>query len=826
MATRPITITNGSFEASNLADGDWDNNVQGWTKVGYGGSYDADPNYFDESSVTGENVAWVYSDGGSISQTTPETYDSDATYTFDMALGDEYGSSNANFTLNIYAGSTLIGTTSGTTASDDSLDLFTVSSSGYSDASLNGQPIRIEIIKDSGAELLVDHVRGYVITSPDGVVDGEDTGELMELGYDDADGLTDGGGDLITTGDDVIVGGGGNDTISGDGGADTIFGDSQTGPTGSSGGERVHFAWDDIPDPDNGGSIDTGDEINSGVQTVGNVDVTYTTATNAVEFDGYPHYVAGIDAGSGSANAYSKASLEVSSTMQLAFSTAVEDISFRINDLENNLETLVVRAYDASGQPTSYNVSLGSNVSASDTDAVAGVDRFVGTDSASDTSASGSVLFTMPGPISRIEIDYVNNGGTLVVSDIYFDNPPEVVPGGNDDISGGDGADVIDGGEGNDTLDGDGGDDQFVISSGSDVIDGGTETDTYTAIGSTTLDDETIEVTVDNSGTGTVQKAGDGTTDTVTSVERFIADEVGGQTDVITITEELISTNVSGLSDASRGIFTPKDGSPAIAFGGPGQPTINQILSGTYDPGTGPVSLKGSYQITMGEEDGAQLGNIYAQNFETLNFKVVCFARGTLIDTLCGPRAIETLTDGMLVWTAQSGYRPIRWIGSKTVPARGAMAPVRFEIGTVGNDRALWVSPQHRMLMSGWQVELLFGQPQVLAPAKALVNGSSVQIVEGGEVEYHHLLFDKHEIIRANGALSESFHPGEQGMDSLSAPVRAEILELFPNLSTQVGSFGPSAVPGLKVREAALLAPPPKGAGILLRAREGAPLPA
>ncbi|MCG7493052.1 Hint domain-containing protein [Thalassobius sp. Cn5-15] len=61
-------------------------------------------------------------------------------------------------------------------------------------------------------------------TQPDGTVDGEATGETMDLGYDDADGATDGGGDVITVGDDCIDGGAGNDTIYGEAGDDTIMG--------------------------------------------------------------------------------------------------------------------------------------------------------------------------------------------------------------------------------------------------------------------------------------------------------------------------------------------------------------------------------------------------------------------------------------------------------------------------------------------------------------------------------------------------------------------------------------------------------------------------
>ncbi|MEO1239668.1 MAG: LamG-like jellyroll fold domain-containing protein, partial [Pseudomonadota bacterium] len=56
------------------------------------------------------------------------------------------------------------------------------------------------------------------ITQPDGIVDATDLGDLLTLGLGDAD------GDLITTGDDIIVGGTGNDTISANAGADDISG--------------------------------------------------------------------------------------------------------------------------------------------------------------------------------------------------------------------------------------------------------------------------------------------------------------------------------------------------------------------------------------------------------------------------------------------------------------------------------------------------------------------------------------------------------------------------------------------------------------------------
>ena len=75
----------------------------------------------------------------------------------------------------------------------------------------------------------IDYVAVYESTlgaEEDGIVDGEDEGELMELGYDDSNDPTDGGGDMITDDGDLIYGNGGSDTIAGAGGDDIIFGDN------------------------------------------------------------------------------------------------------------------------------------------------------------------------------------------------------------------------------------------------------------------------------------------------------------------------------------------------------------------------------------------------------------------------------------------------------------------------------------------------------------------------------------------------------------------------------------------------------------------------
>ncbi len=199
-------------------------------------------------------------------------------------------------------------------------------------------------------------------------------------------------------------------------------------------------------------------------------------------------------------------------------------------------------------------------------------------------------------------------------------------------------------------------------------------------------------------------------------------------------------------------------------------------------------------------------GNRYNDDLTPGDARLVCFTRGTLIKTDQGERPIEELAAGDMVLTMDHGYQPIRWIGSSKRAATGDLAPILIRKGALGNDRDLRVSPQHRMLLQGWQAELLFGELEVLATAKSLLNDQTILRDEGGEVEYFHMLFDTHEIIYAEGCPSESFHPGQQGWKALDQATRDEILTLFPQLADgNFNDYGPAARMSLKHKEGKLL---------------------
>lgn len=183
----------------------------------------------------------------------------------------------------------------------------------------------------------------------------------------------------------------------------------------------------------------------------------------------------------------------------------------------------------------------------------------------------------------------------------------------------------------------------------------------------------------------------------------------------------------------------------------------------------------------------------------------ICFVRGTLIDTPDGPQPVEALQVGDLVTTLADGPQPIRWCAGRSFAAQGARAPVVFSAGVIGNRRRFAVSPQHRILVSDWRAQLWCGADHVLVPAKAFVNGTTVQQVTGGQVSYHHIMFDTHQIVTAEGVQSESFHPGAQGILGLTDAVRAELFDLFPELAKDPATYGPAAHRDVRGLEASVL---------------------
>jgi hypothetical protein len=189
---------------------------------------------------------------------------------------------------------------------------------------------------------------------------------------------------------------------------------------------------------------------------------------------------------------------------------------------------------------------------------------------------------------------------------------------------------------------------------------------------------------------------------------------------------------------------------------------------------------------------------------------IICFTPGAMITTPRGQVAVENLQVGDLVITADNGLQAIRWIGRKRMTGERLQAfpelrPIRIRKDAFGDglpERDMWVSPQHRMLVKSERTQLDYGETEVLVPAKGLLNDLSVTVDYGlRETEYVHILFDKHEVVFANGTPTESFHPGQHALETIEDEARDELFDIFPELAVDPMEYGPSARLSLKVRE-------------------------
>ena len=170
---------------------------------------------------------------------------------------------------------------------------------------------------------------------------------------------------------------------------------------------------------------------------------------------------------------------------------------------------------------------------------------------------------------------------------------------------------------------------------------------------------------------------------------------------------------------------------------------------------------------------------------------VPCFTLGTKIDTPSGPRPVETLEAGDFVLTLDNGPQAIRWIGRRTLDSidlniKPKLRPVRIAKGALGEglpERTLRVSPQHRMLLRSAIAERMFSSHEILVPAIKLMGLPGVSVdQEAQSVTYVHILFDRHEVVFAEGAPSESLLTGPEALKSVGKDALVEITELFPEI--------------------------------------------
>lgn len=203
--------------------------------------------------------------------------------------------------------------------------------------------------------------------------------------------------------------------------------------------------------------------------------------------------------------------------------------------------------------------------------------------------------------------------------------------------------------------------------------------------------------------------------------------------------------------------------------------------------------------------EGATLGTYQSHTDGWEYSDIVCFAAGTLIETAAGPARVEQLRPGDRITVMDGRARPLRLnlrreLSGFDLKAQPRLRPVRIVAGALGPglpEHDLRVSRQHRMLVASPICERMFGSREVLIPAIRLAEWPGCFVEEDcAALAYHHLVFDRHEVVFANGVPSESFFPGPEAMKTIPEAARREVLELFPELHA-----GPGCTPARPIPE-------------------------
>ncbi|SEM78420.1 Ca2+-binding protein, RTX toxin-related [Gemmobacter aquatilis] len=333
----------------------------------------------------------------------------------------------------------------------------------------------------------------------------------------------------------------------------------------------------------------------------------------------------------------------------------------------------------------------------------------------------------------------------------------------HDTVLGGDGADSVYGDAGNDSVDGGAGNDQVYGGDGDDIVNGGIGADSlYGGAGNDTL------------------SGGDG------------ADLLDGGDD-----RDVFANLTVGDTIVGGGTGDDHDELDLTSWG----KDHTNIIFDPDNPENGTVEFLDDFGNVIG-----------TMTFTDIEQVVPCFTAGTKILCEDGDVLVEDLIPGKAVLTRDNGWQVIRWLGRRRIAEADLLVqpnfrPVLISKGALGDglpERDMMVSPQHRMLVTGTRAEMLFGEHEVLVAALHLVGMEGITRASPPGVTYFHLLFDKHEIIRADGCWTESFQPGDLTLAGMDDAQRNEILLLFPDLQAPGGRYM-AARRSLRAHEARVL---------------------
>lgn len=543
-------------------------------------------------------------------------------------------------------------------------------------------------------------------------------------------------------GDDILSGEGLDDIIDGGAGDDTLFGDAGVGTAPGIDASPIDLSLSNLVSDSSSGNnnsqpgdvaiyADVAELSNGGSVSARLVYVSTTNANLNVDMSGFNGAEILLNSGFGRVGAGAEATFRLEFFDPLTGDPVALNSVATFNDLDRNGPGDQESVTLDTNSFTNFSVTSDTSL---DVSTGPGFVNAAGTEgnSPADTDAWFSAGFE-----NREFIEFTlearsSPSGFTMSGDLIPDPVITEVETGDDTLLGGAGNDVILGQGGNDSLVAGAGDDSVEGGDGMDTIIGGTGTDT--------LDGG------NNSDLFMFDGAGD---HVIVGGE----DADGSDIDVI---------DLSGI-DAR------------VIQSGPESGLIEFLDAG-----------------------GAVINTAFYSQIE----QVICFTPHALMMTPLGQVRADQLRVGDKLVTRDSGAQELVWIGRKTLQqrdlyARADLAPVHIQAGALGNglpERALSLSPNHRILIREDVNNLLFDTPEVLLAAKHLVGRPGITQTAPNTVTYLHLMFENHELIMSDGAWSESFQPAEYALKGVESEQRDELLTLFPELQTIEGLENYAAV--------------------------------
>src|SRR5207248_8595120 len=170
------------------------------------------------------------------------------------------------------------------------------------------------------------------------------------------------------------------------------------------------------------------------------------------------------------------------------------------------------------------------------------------------------------------------------------------------------------------------------------------------------------------------------------------------------------------------------------------------------------TTLSGGSQDAFDELYGSKtlttLSSVDLRLMDVIGFQLVCFCRGTMIETERGEVAVEELAVSDRVKTLSGELKPIVWIGygrDLVTRANKLARPVIVRAGALRDNvpvRDLYLTHGHALYLDG-----------VLIPVENLINHRSIVWDESARVvEYYHIELEDHDVVLANGAPAESYY--------------------------------------------------------------------